>query len=182
MCRVWGPQLRIRSLHCSLAAVKSQTVSKGKIENKLSVFTWHVTQAGVAECSWTGCGTAASLHYEDVQRKCTEMEAEKRERGFGWEGKGIVEAKFCLLWQDYLFRAFLSLSSFSDELAPIQQIGKLMSFRLLQADNRLDGYTVEIKQINRLTDRWVGALHPFLWLLVPFVIKVLRCVHNKINK
>lgn len=106
MCRVWGPQLRIRSLHCSLAAVKSQTVSKGKIENKLSVFTWHVTQAGVAECSWTGCGTAASLHYEDVQRKCTEMEAEKRERGFGWEGKGIVEAKFCLLWQDYLFRAF----------------------------------------------------------------------------
>lgn len=78
------------------------------------------------------------------------------------------KAKFRLHWQDYLLlRAFFSLFP-SNELASIQQIGKLIRLRLVHADKRLDGYTIEIKWITRSTDRWVGALHLFLWLPSPY--------------
>lgn len=59
--------------------------------------------------------------------------------------------------QDYLRqRAFLSPFFFFP--ASIQQIGKLIRLRLVHADKRLDGYTIEIKRITRSTDRGVGPL------------------------
>lgn len=49
--------------------------------------------------------------------------------------------------------------------ASIQQIGKLIRLRLVHADKRLDGYTIEIKRITRSTDRGVGLLRLPLPLL-----------------
>lgn len=43
------------------------------------------------------------------------------------------------------------------EAVSIQQIGKLIRLRLGATDNRLDGYTLEIKGITRSTDRQVDA-------------------------
>lgn len=110
---------------------------------------------------------------ENSGRKC--------ERG----GSGRAEARFRLHRQDYLHRrTFLSLSSlfFFSLPASIQQIGKLIRLRLVHADKRLDGYTIEIKRITRSADRGVGPLRVFLSFLSSVVIKAVRCAHNQINK